>query len=65
MREETQDDNGTRTRLETALPGSSSWMPYAPQGVKGSDDDEWTLILSLTSRCFSYGSMVSHDPRSM
>jgi len=22
------------------MPGSSSWMPYAPQGVKGSDDDE-------------------------
>jgi len=21
------------------MPGSSSWMPYAPQGVKGSDDD--------------------------
>jgi len=22
------------------MPGSSSWMPYAPQGVKGFDDDE-------------------------
>jgi len=22
------------------MPGSSSWMPYAPQGVKGSDDDD-------------------------
>ena len=22
------------------MPGSSSWMPYAPQGVKGLDDDE-------------------------
>jgi len=21
------------------VPGSSSWMPYAPQGVKGFDDD--------------------------
>jgi hypothetical protein len=21
------------------MPGSSSWMPYAPQGVKGFDDD--------------------------
>jgi hypothetical protein len=20
--------------------GSSSWMPYAPQGVKGTDDDD-------------------------
>jgi len=25
------------------MPGSSSWMPYAPQGVKGFDDDE-TII---------------------
>ena len=23
-----------------AMPGSSSWMPYAPQGVKGLDDDD-------------------------
>ena len=22
------------------MPGSSSWMPYAPQRVKGSDDDD-------------------------
>jgi len=22
------------------MPGSSSWMPYAPQGVKGLDDDD-------------------------
>ena len=21
------------------MPGSSSWMPYVPQGVKGFDDD--------------------------
>jgi len=21
--------------METAMPGSSSWVPYAPQGVKG------------------------------
>ena len=25
--------------METAMSGSSSWMPYAPQGVKGFDDD--------------------------
>jgi len=25
--------------METAMLGSSSWMPYAPQGVKGFDDD--------------------------
>ena len=24
------------------MPGSSSWMPYASQGVKGFDDDERT-----------------------
>jgi len=22
------------------VPGSYSWMPYAPQGVKGLDDDD-------------------------
>jgi len=22
------------------MPGSSSWMPYAPQEVKGIDDDD-------------------------
>ena len=22
------------------MPGSPSWMPYAPQGVKGFDDDD-------------------------
>jgi hypothetical protein len=22
------------------VPGSSSWMPFAPQGVKGLDDDD-------------------------
>ena len=22
------------------MPGNSSWMSYAPQGVKGSDDDD-------------------------
>jgi len=22
------------------MPGSSSWMPYAPQGVEGLDDDD-------------------------
>ena len=22
------------------MPGSSSWMPYAPQGVKGLDNDD-------------------------
>jgi len=26
------------------MPGSSSWMPYAPQGVKGFDDDLYTWM---------------------
>jgi len=26
--------------LEIATLGSSSWMPYAPKGVKGFDDDD-------------------------
>ena len=30
----------SREQLEIAVPGSSSWMPYAPQGVKGLDDDD-------------------------
>jgi len=25
--------------------GSSSWMPYAPQGVKGTDEDEVAFII--------------------
>jgi len=38
---EAQEDHGTRSRgqPEIAMPGSSSWMPYAPHGVKGLDDD--------------------------
>jgi len=27
------------------MPGSSSWMPYAPQGAKGIDDDDVTILL--------------------
>ena len=30
----------SRGWLKTAMPGSSSWMPCAPQGVKGFDDDD-------------------------
>jgi hypothetical protein len=29
------------------MPGSSSWMLYAPQGVKGLDDDENLPIIEL------------------
>ena len=42
MRYEAQEDHGmsSRGQLETAMPGSSSWMPCAPQGVKGFDDND-------------------------
>jgi len=29
------------------MPGSSSWMPYAPQGVKGFDDDIDDMMLMV------------------
>jgi hypothetical protein len=30
----------SRRQLEIAMLRSSSWMPYATQGVKGADDDD-------------------------
>ena len=32
------------------MPGSSSWMPYFPKGVKGFDDDDLnvTVFLGMT-----------------
>ena len=30
----------SREQVEIAMPGSPSWMPCAPQGVKGLDDDD-------------------------
>ena len=30
------------------MPGSSSWMPYAPQGVKGFEDDDKIFPCVLT-----------------
>jgi len=38
------------------VPGSSSWMPYAPQGVKGFDDDndnDCLLYLPYFTVCLS------------
>ena len=32
------------------MPASSSWMPYAPQGAKGIDDDD-----DITELLFEYG----------
>jgi hypothetical protein len=42
MKYETQEDHGMRSRvwLEIAMPGNSSWIPYAPQGVTGLHDDD-------------------------
>jgi hypothetical protein len=39
---EEQEKHGMKSReqLEIAMPGSSSWMPYASQRVKGFDDDD-------------------------
>ena len=34
----------SREWLEIVMPGSSSWMPYAPQGEKGLDDDDDEVI---------------------
>jgi len=40
------ENRGTRLRgwLEIAMPGSSLWMPHAPQGIKGFDDDDETKV---------------------
>jgi len=32
------------------MPGNSSWMPYAPQGVKGFDDDDMLHGILLVSQ---------------
>ena len=41
--------------LEIAVLGSSSWMPYVPQGVKGLDDDDvmmmMMMMMSLRNKC--------------
>ena len=39
------------------MPGSSSWMPYAPQGVKGLDDDD------DDSECVSVALAIEHAIR--
>jgi hypothetical protein len=42
----------SREKLEIAMPGSSSWMPYDMQGVKGLDDD--TLLDINTPPYYKY-----------
>jgi hypothetical protein len=41
MKREKQEDHGMRSKeqLEIVIPGSSSWTPCAPQGVRGMADD--------------------------
>jgi hypothetical protein len=43
---EKQEDHGMRSRgqLKIATLGSSSWMLYAPQEVKGLDDDIYVYL---------------------
>jgi hypothetical protein len=41
----------SREQLEIAMPGSSSWMPYALQGVKGLDDDKSVILTAVTASC--------------
>jgi hypothetical protein len=36
------------------MPGSSSWMPYAPQRVKGPDDDD--LLMRVYKHLWNYTS---------
>jgi len=50
MRYEAQEDHGTSSRgqLETTMPGSSSWMLYASQGVKEIDD---VMMIILSWNC--------------
>jgi hypothetical protein len=42
-------DHGMWSRglMEITTFGSSSWMPYAPQGVKGTDNDDDQLVAVL------------------
>jgi hypothetical protein len=47
----------SREKLEIVTLGSSSWMPYAPQGVKGTDDDDDVAVETQT-RAVGY---MSHD----
>jgi hypothetical protein len=37
----------SREKLEIATLGNSSWLPYAPQRVKGLDDEDVRLLFVL------------------
>jgi len=43
----------SKKELEIAMPGSSSWMPSAPQGVNGLDDDEFQQNLEFSSGVYN------------
>jgi len=40
------------------MPGSSSWMPYAPQGEKGLDDDD--SLDQPTDNTYMYNELLPH-----
>jgi hypothetical protein len=50
MKREKQEDHGMRSeeQLEIVMPGSSSWMSCAPQGVKGQADDLSNISKTIT-----------------
>jgi hypothetical protein len=41
----------SRVQLEIVLTGNSSWLPYAPQGIKGPDDND--TVYSVISNSLS------------
>jgi hypothetical protein len=56
MKQDEQENHGMRSReqLEISMPGSSSWMPYAPQGVKELDIDYYDdddIKLQYSKKC--------------
>ena len=55
-----QEDHGIRSReqLEIVMPGRSSWMPYAPQGEKGLDDDD--SLDQPTDNIYMYNDILPH-----
>jgi len=44
------------------MPGSSSWMPYAPQGVKGFDDNDYRIHQRLPLSVTILSQMILPTP---
>ena len=68
QKERSREDHGTRSRgqLKTAMHGSSSWMPYTPQGVKEFDGTRIALCFTLGKQLLkttqqSFGSRWLHS----